>query len=217
MQAFQVIILLVEQFGYNQDGNISYCGNFGEITVSNEFAGGITGYSSQSLSTDAISYSYNTGKIKGQSCIGGISGGAWTVGGHSVIFSYIYNTGIITATRGNADCHVGGILGATYYNCYVTNINGANQIKYGYNYGNVVGYSGTVNQVCPIYATVTKVYYVSLRSNSSKYGTAMNASLFNTTTNGSVYYYLNQVKSGVWTINNSYNSGKVILLWQTKI
>lgn len=115
------------------------------------------------------------------------------------------------------NCHVGGILGATYYNCYGTNINGANQIKYGYNYGNVVGYSGTVNQVCPLYATVTKVYYVSSRNNTSKYGTEISINLFSTTTNSSVYYYLNQVKSGVWTINNSYNSGKVILLWQTQI
>lgn len=101
--------------------------------------------------------------------------------------------------------------------CFGENKNGANQIKYGYNYGNVYGDDGDINQICPIYATVTKVYYVSGRSNSSKYGTAMNSNLFSTSANGSVYYYLNQVKSGVWTVNSSYNSGKVILLWQTKI
>lgn len=128
----------------------------------------------------------------------------------------MYNTGTISLSDKASD-FIGGILGGTYYNCFGVKIDGINQIKYGYNYGTVSGNSNVVNQVCPNYATVTKIYYVSGKPNKSGYGTGLASNLFTSNAAGSVYYNLNQVTKNVWTINSAYNSGKVILLWQTTI
>ena len=55
------------------------------------------------------------------------------------------------------------------------------------------------------------------KPNKSGYGTGLASNLFTSNAAGSVYYNLNQVTKNVWTINSAYNSGKVILLWQTTI
>lgn len=141
-------------------------------------------------------------------------GAAWNHSGTNVSMSFLYNIGTITALR--EDGWTGGILGGVYNNCYGVKINNSNSVKYGYNFGNIVANENIISQICPNYANVQNVYYVSGRTNKSGYGTGLDSNLFTSGELGSVYYQLNQITPNVWTINNLYNSGMPIFTWQIK-
>lgn len=201
----------MELLGYNRS-TVKYCENLGNVTVLVEYAGGITGYTTGSNGEDAISYCYNAGNITGPDFVGGIAGAAWNHSGLNTTISYLYNTGTITASKDNA--WVGGILGAVYNNVYDVVIDNSNAVKNGYNFGEIIANESQINQVCPEYADVQNIYYVSGKVNNSGYGIGLASNLFPSSELGSVYYQLNQIAPNVWTINNLYNSGMPIFTWQ---
>ena len=92
------------------DSNMSLaqCSNAGEVqgTGTSGYAGGIAGRV-QSNASNALTDSYNTGRITGVANVGGIAGHLYNGGGiHNV-----YNTGSVSASKGVA----GGIVGAFRY------------------------------------------------------------------------------------------------------
>lgn len=89
------------------DSNMSLaqCSNAGEVqgTGTSGYAGGIAGRV-QSNASNALTDSYNTGRITGVANVGGIAGCLYNGGG----IQNVYNTGSVSASKGVA----GGITGA---------------------------------------------------------------------------------------------------------
>lgn len=113
--------------GYDVGGNtISYCGNEGDLSSVYQTdyvmwgTGGITGYSSGTVSQTVISYCYNTGEMSTYApTVGGLVGYA---SGDGASISYSYSTGNVTSyyTGSNVSYGgVGGFIGRTY-NSYTT-------------------------------------------------------------------------------------------------
>lgn len=127
--------------GIAYDGTISSCYNIGSISTTgystnyNSFAAGILG--NAVLSTDSeinilVTDCYNTGNVTGAgSCDGGI------VGYSTGTVQYSYNTGTISAKRGNSNnnAYAGGIAGISEGN--------PSKILYCYNIGTAICESGT--------------------------------------------------------------------------
>lgn len=92
------------------DSNMSLaqCSNAGEVqgTGTSGYAGGIAGRV-QSNASNALTDSYNTGRITGVANVGGIAGHLYNGGG----IQNVYNTGSVSASKGVA----GGIVGAFRY------------------------------------------------------------------------------------------------------
>ena len=92
------------------DSNMSLaqCSNAGEVqgTGTSGYAGGIAGRV-QSNASNALTDSYNTGRITGVANVGGIAGYLYNGGG----IQNVYNTGSVSASKGVA----GGIVGAFRY------------------------------------------------------------------------------------------------------
>lgn len=92
------------------DSNMSLaqCSNAGEVqgTGTSGYAGGIAGRV-QSNASNALTDSYNTGRITGVANVGGIAGCLYNGGG----IQNVYNTGSVSASKGVA----GGIVGAFRY------------------------------------------------------------------------------------------------------
>lgn len=92
------------------DSNMSLaqCSNAGEVqgTGTSGYAGGIAGRV-QSNASNALTDSYNTGRITGVANVGGIAGRLYNGGG----IQNVYNTGSVSASKGVA----GGIVGAFRY------------------------------------------------------------------------------------------------------
>ena len=92
------------------DSNMSLaqCSNAGEVqgTGTSGYAGGIAGRV-QSNASNALTDSYNTGRITGVANVGGIAGHLYNGGG----IQNVYNTGSVSASKGVA----GGIVGVFRY------------------------------------------------------------------------------------------------------
>ncbi len=92
------------------DSNMSLtqCSNAGEVQGpgTSGYAGGIAGRV-QSSASNALTDSYNTGRITGVANVGGIAGYLYNGGG----IQNVYNTGSVSASKGVA----GGIVGAFRY------------------------------------------------------------------------------------------------------
>lgn len=92
------------------DSNMSLaqCSNAGEVqgTGTSGYVGGIAGRV-QSNASNALTDSYNTGRITGVANVGGIAGHLYNGGG----IQNVYNTGSVSASKGVA----GGIVGAFRY------------------------------------------------------------------------------------------------------
>lgn len=88
--------------------SLSQCFNAGEVqgTGTSGYAGGIAGRV-QSNASNALTDSYNIGRITGVANVGGIAGYLYNGGG----IQNVYNTGSVSASRGVA----GGIVGAFRY------------------------------------------------------------------------------------------------------
>lgn len=128
--------------GFNDFANISYCKNFGRVIREKQNRedyfleiGGIAGHTAGS-----ITYSYNTGLVKGANCqdayAGGIVGTNFT--GHEI--SFCYNTGDVYGLG-----YSGGIIGILSNDAHMDNSvvkychNSHNQVTGGKRSGGIVG------------------------------------------------------------------------------
>ena len=117
----------------------------------------------------------------------------------------MYNTGKIVNTT---DDFNGGIVGATYYNCFGEKIDNTNVIEYGYNIGDITSATGEISQIGPGYMNCEKMYYISGNTNVSGYGIERTSDLFkaDASNTDSVLYLLNVDNPGIWAIDSNYNS-----------
>ena len=99
------------------DSNMSLaqCSNAGEVqgTGTSGYAGGIAGRV-QSNASNALTDSYNTGRITGVANVGGIAGYLYNGGG----IQNVYNTGSVSASKGVAGGIVGAFRSGTLKNAY---------------------------------------------------------------------------------------------------
>ena len=90
------------QIGMDCEVNVSNCYNEGEIIGNSEAVGGILGWTSLTNSTGTIEKSYNKGKVKGISEVGGI------IGRNAEVYTVTncYNKGTI-----EGETYIGAVIG----------------------------------------------------------------------------------------------------------
>lgn len=93
--------------GY-QDGTITQCSSAAVVVATGNNVGGVTGYV-QSNASAAMTECFNTGSVKGNSAVGGLTGNLYNGG----TISACYNTGAVTATA--AAGTAGGLVGSFRY------------------------------------------------------------------------------------------------------
>ena len=100
--------------GY-QDGTITQCSSAAVVVATGSYVGGVTGYV-QSNAFTAMTECFNTGSVKGNSAVGGLTGNLYNGG----TISACYNTGAVTATAsaGVAGGLVGNFRSGTIKNTY---------------------------------------------------------------------------------------------------
>jgi hypothetical protein len=87
--------------GYVQNASITGCSNSGSVTHYHDNTGGVAGF----VGNGAITACYNTGSVSGMSRTGGVIG---DVGPNGAITA-CYNTGAVSRT--SSDLHIGGVVG----------------------------------------------------------------------------------------------------------
>ena len=97
--------------GY-QDGTITRCSNAAVVVATGNNVGGVTGYVQSNAST-AMTECFNTGSVKGNSVVGGLTGNLYNGG----TISACYNTGDVEAA-GTAGGLVGSFRYGTIKNTY---------------------------------------------------------------------------------------------------
>ena len=93
--------------GY-QDGTITRCSNAAVVVATGSYVGGVTGHV-QSNASAAMTECFNTGSVKGNSAVGGLTGNLYYGG----TISACYNTGAVTATASAGTA--GGLVGSFRY------------------------------------------------------------------------------------------------------
>ena len=108
-------------------GTVENCYNTGTVTGTDDYVGGVVGYSSGDISASAsVTNCYNTGAVSGGEDVGGVVGhNSSDVGDNSSNVENCYNTGKVTGSSS-----VGGVVGDNSSNGNVENC---------YNTGNVSG------------------------------------------------------------------------------
>lgn len=106
--------------------NINYCANYGQITASGNYAGGIVGQSLVNIIACA-----NYGDVKGNTYVGGVAGNLY-----SKTMTASYNRGNIEARIASGNANAGGLTG---------NVRSGATIKSGYNTGMISVQEGVAN------------------------------------------------------------------------
>lgn len=112
-------------------GTITDCRSAATVSSTDNYVGGITGYSGNNADPSAIHRCVNTGKVDGKAYVGGIAG----YGDGLSSFYALENTGTVTATSYDA----GGVIGYTRYTVTADSIVNRGDVSGTYEVGGLIG------------------------------------------------------------------------------